>query len=75
MTSDYPFLKTRIPVSEELTNRCLNIAEIRNNNRSAWLIAASLLLLISINISAYMFALRQEKPVSSTYLINSASYE
>ena len=75
MKTEHVFFKTRIPVSEELTNRCLNPSEIPTNGRSAWLIAASFLLIVSINVSAYMIALSQEESVSSTYLINSESYE
>ena len=75
MKTEHVFFKTRIPVSEELTSRCLNPKENPTNGRSAWLIAASFILIVSINISAYMIALSQEKTVSSTYLINSESYE
>lgn len=75
MKTEHVFFKTRIPVSEELTSRCLNPTEIPTNGRYAWLIAASFFLIVSINISAYMIALSQEESVSSTYLINSESYE
>jgi|694.fasta_scaffold82985_5 hypothetical protein len=75
MKTEQVFFKTRIPVSEELTSRCLNPKENPTNGRSAWLIAASLLLLVSINISACLFAIGQEKPASPSYLINFESYE
>ncbi len=75
MKTEQVFFKTRIPVSEELTSRCLNPTEIPTNGRSAWLIAASLLLLVSLNISACLFAIGQEKPASSPYLITFESYE
>ena len=75
MKTEQVFFKTRIPVSEALKSRCLNPTENGVKIRYDWLMAASLLLLISINISACLFALRQGKPASSTYLINSATYE
>ncbi|MCF8268922.1 MAG: hypothetical protein K9I25_03060 [Crocinitomicaceae bacterium] len=75
MKTEQVFFKTRIPVSEELKSRCLNPTESGVKNRYDWLIAASLLLLVSINISACLFALGQEKPASTLYLINFESYE
>ena len=75
MKTEQVFFKTRIPVSEELTSRCLNPTEIPTSDRSAWLIAASLLLLVSLNISACLFAIGREKPASSPYLITFESYE
>jgi hypothetical protein len=75
MKTEQVFFKTRIPVSEELKSRCLNPTENQTNSPSVWLIAASLLLLVSINISACLFALGQEKPASTLYLINFESYE
>lgn len=75
MKSEQVFFKTRIPVSEELKSRCLNPTEIPTKGRSALFIAASLLLLVSVNISACLFAIRQEKPASTSYLINFESYE
>lgn len=75
MKTEHVFFKTRIPVNEALKTRCLTPPEIPTNGRSAWLIAASLLLLVSLNISAFLFAIRQEKQTSSAYLINLESYE
>jgi hypothetical protein len=75
MNTDLTLLKTRIPVSDELRARCLDQQSGIKPARSNWLIAASFLVLISLNVAACLFVIKQQQGTRVTYLNNFESYE
>jgi hypothetical protein len=75
MKADLTLLKTRIPVSDELRARCLDQQSGIKPARSNWLIAASFLVLISLNVAACLFVIKQQQGTRVTYLNNFESYE
>jgi hypothetical protein len=75
MNADLTLLKTRIPVSDELRARCLDQQPRMKHERSNWLIAASFLVLISLNAATYVFIIKQQQGTRVTYLNNFESYE
>jgi hypothetical protein len=75
MKADPTLLKTRIPVSNELRARCLDQQSGIKPARSNWLIAASFLVLISLNVAACLFVIKQQQGTRVTYLNNFESYE
>jgi hypothetical protein len=75
MKADLTLLKTRIPVSDELRARCLDQQSGIKPTRSNWLIAASFLVLISLNVAACLFVIKQQQGTRVTYLNNFESYE
>jgi hypothetical protein len=75
MKADLTLLKTRIPVSNELRARCLDQQSGIKPARSNWLVAASFLVLISLNVAACLFVIKQQQGTRVTYLNNFESYE
>ena len=75
MKADLTLLKTRIRVSDELRARCLDRQSGIKPARSNWLIAASFLVLISLNVAACLFVIKQQQGTRVTYLNNFESYE
>jgi hypothetical protein len=75
MKADLTLFKTRIPVSDELRARCLDQQSGIKPARSNWLIAASFLVLISLNVAACLFVIKQQQGTRVTYLNNFESYE
>jgi len=75
MKADLTLLKTRIPVSDELRARCLERQPIFKPSRPNWLVAASFLMLISLNVAACLFVIKQRQGTHISYLNNFESYE
>ena len=75
MKADLTLLKTRIPVSDELRARCLDRQSSIKPARPNWLVAASFLVLISLNAATYVFIIKQQQGTRVTYLNNFESYE
>ena len=75
MKADLTLLKTRIPVSDELRARCLDRQSSTKPKRPNWLVAASFLVLISLNAATYVFIIKQQQGTRVSYLNNFESYE
>lgn len=75
MKADLTLLKTRIPVSDELRDRCLERQSSIKPARHNWLVAASFLVLISLNVAACLFVIKQQHGTRVSYLNNFESYE
>jgi hypothetical protein len=75
MKADLTLLKTRIPVSDELRARCLDQQSGIKPARPNWLVAASFLVLISLNVAACLFVIKQQQGTRVSYLNNFESYE
>ncbi|MFN4950610.1 MAG: hypothetical protein ACK5F0_03240 [Flavobacteriales bacterium] len=75
MKADLTLLKTRIPVSDELRDRCLKRQPSIKPARPNWLVAASFLVLISLNVAACFFVIKQQQGTRVSYLNNFESYE
>ncbi|MEY3048015.1 MAG: hypothetical protein RL365_53 [Bacteroidota bacterium] len=75
MKADFTLLKTRIPVSDELRARCLERQPSIKPAPPNWLVAASFLVLISLNVAACLFVLKQQQGTHVSYLNNFESYE
>ena len=76
MKADLTLLKTRITVSDELRARCLDRQSCIKPARPNWLVAASFLVLISLNVAAAcLFVIKQQQGTRVSYLNNFESYE
>lgn len=75
MKANLTLLKTRIPVSDELRARCLERQSSIKPARPNWLVAASFLVLISLNAATYVFIIKQQQGTRVSYLNNFESYE